>query len=313
MAAELVSALVRRSVAQAIQNGAGKEASASPPHHHNVGALHMTDLSDEEVDEGDEPLRSAAPSAHGPFLRNAARSGPCVAAWHDAIPNESHRAALQQDAEQLVGQTFWMSAEDSPTCALERMALGVLHFHSARAPSSEPRPSGCEWWVQVRRSSGTPTIRLHWDSDEEHKATAGEHVCRDGRTSWKGPPATEAALLASRSPQVPPWLATVTYLGSYGAPTVVLPVAADAHGRAVRAGADAFISHPVAGKHLAFDGRLLHGALHELGVRDARPHTHSATHHAVTPPNTPSSWRHAHCTATSVCASRDRRVRHAQP
>lgn len=97
-------------------------------------------------------------------------------------------------------------------------------------------------WPSRSHSSHTVDSRaLHsWDSDEEHKASAGEHV--------------------------PPWLATVTYLGSHGAPTVVLPVAADAHGRAVGAGTDAFCSQPVAGKHLCFDGRLLHGALHELGA-----------------------------------------------
>ena len=31
-------------------------------------------------------------------------------------------------------------------------------------------------------------------------------------------------------------------------------------------GAGVYVSHPVAGKHLAFDGRLLHGALHELAA-----------------------------------------------
>ena len=78
---------------------------------------------------------------------------------------------------------------------------------------------------------------------------------------------------------IPPWLATVTYLGDVGAPTVVLPVAADREGRAVPTGADdggdatrgddvargdVYISYPVAGKHICFDGRLLHGALHDL-------------------------------------------------
>ncbi|CAK0816579.1 unnamed protein product, partial [Prorocentrum cordatum] len=134
--------------------------------------------------------------------------------------------------------TFWVDAGAEPSCSLERLALGVLGFHTARCPG-EPRACGAEWWVQVRSSGGMPTIPLHWDSDEEHKATSGEHV--------------------------PPWLGTVTYLGSRGAPTVLLPVVADAHGRAVRAGADAFISHPLAGKHLCFDGRLMHGALHDLG------------------------------------------------
>eukprot|EP00966_Prymnesium_polylepis_P035083 815252-Prymnesium_polylepis.1 len=95
-------------------------------------------------------------------------------------------------------------------------------------------------------SDGSPTINLHWDSDELHKRASGEHL--------------------------PPWVATVTYLGSSGAPTVVLPAAADAHGRAVRSGpCCAHLSHPKPGKHLAFDGRLLHGALHDLEAPSAQP------------------------------------------
>ena len=54
------------------------------------------------------------------------------------------------------------------------------------------------WWVQVRTPGGQPSLNLHFDADEEHKNHAGEHI--------------------------PPWLATVTYLGSRGAPTLILPV-----------------------------------------------------------------------------------------
>jgi hypothetical protein len=229
--ADFIAALVSRSIRRAF------DCACPPPRHDATGAVSTTDLSDEDDDE--TPLRTAPPSPYGSLLRNAPRHGPSVAAWHGAIPLESHRNALEADASKLVGKTFWVGAGDRPTCSLERLALGVLRFHVARW-TGEPHVLGAEWWVQVRRSDGTPTIPLHWDSDEEHKATSGEHA--------------------------PPWRATVTYLGSRGAPTVVLPVAADAHGRAVRAGADAYISYPVAGKHLCFDGRLLHGALHELSA-----------------------------------------------
>ena len=185
------------------------------------------------------------------MLRNGARHGPCVAAWHDVIPNRAHRDALEVDAESIVGATFWIEPTDVPACSLERLALDVLKFHTTNGVSGDPSDViGAEWWVQVRRSDGTPTIPLHWDSDEEHKATAGEHI--------------------------PPWRATVTYLGSRGAPTVVLPLAADAHGRAIRtARSEAYISQPVAGKHLCFDGRLLHGALHELGASSSTAPEHA--------------------------------------
>ena len=102
--------------------------------------------------------------------------------------------------------------------------------------------SGVEWWVQARASDGAqPSLGLHWDSDEEHKAEVGEHL--------------------------PPWLATVTYLGAQGAPTLILPAAADADGHTVPLPAmGGFLSWPRPGKHLAFDGRLLHGTLHALAA-----------------------------------------------
>ena len=247
MAAPLVADMVRRSMARAIA-----EHCTTPSHSHPcgstvIGEIFTDDLSEEEhSDDGDEdePLRTAPPSAHGPMLRNSSRGNhPCVAAWHDVIASAEHRAALFNDADSIVGETFWIDDHEEPRCSLERFALDVLHFHRARAaPHHAAQLHGVEWWVQVRRSDGTPTIRLHWDSDEEHKATSGEHV--------------------------PPWLGTVTYLGNHGAPTVVFPVAADAHGRATRCrdGIGAFVSTPREGKHLAFDGRLLHGALHELAA-----------------------------------------------
>ena len=57
------------------------------------------------------------------------------------------------------------------------------------------------------------------------------------------------------------------------APTIVLPVVADALGRAVGATTTGgvFLSHPRPGKHMAFDGRLLHGALHEMAAAPSTP------------------------------------------
>ncbi len=99
-------------------------------------------------------------------------------------------------------------------------------------------------------------LSIHWDCDEERKGKHGEHV--------------------------PPYLATVTYLTSIGAPTLVLPVAADAHGRALEHAESertGFASFPVVGKHLAFDGRLLHGAHRDdAPAADATASAHSGAH-----------------------------------
>ena len=215
-----------------------------------VGPLDLASFSDDSDDEGDTNSRAQL-STHGDFLRNTARVSSAVRAWHGVIESAEHRTALEKDAETLAqgdtaGDTFWIEADDAPRCTLERLALAVMRFHAGTLPPGAPPVRGAEWWVQVRRSGSQPTIGLHWDCDELHKRASGEHL--------------------------PPWMATVTYLGSCGAPTVVLPAAADAKGRAVRAGpCCAHISHPVPGKHLAFDGRMLHGALHDMEAPSAQP------------------------------------------
>jgi len=281
----------------AIAGSAPAISSGPPP---ALGLLHGTEPSDDSSSEEDEPPVDAdavqlSRSWHGAALRSAARVGAPVRSWLGAIPSADDRAALTADAIALVdregGQSYWIDAALPPRCSLERYALAVLAFHQAagrEGPSSTPGAScgcaagggadgcpacgrrrscvGAEWWVQVRRSDGRrPNIGLHWDSDEERKKANGEHV--------------------------PPWLATVSYLGDVGAPTLVLPIAADAHGAALPplrfggggamekgigltrappdshlSGRGAFLSFPVAGKHLAFDGRLLHGAPADLAL-----------------------------------------------
>ena len=145
------------------------------------------------------------------------------------------------------GSTHWFDGDAEPRCALEHLARDVILFHTARLDATRNRRVGAEWWVQVRAAD--ESMSIHWDCDEAHKSAsqANEHIS--------------------------PYLATVTYLTNIGAPTLVLPIAADACGRAIVAptiGDDAsecspaaFASFPVRGKHLAFDGRLLHGAPYE--------------------------------------------------
>ena len=99
----------------------------------------------------------AADAADAEFLRTAPRPLG-VAAWHGALLPES-LGALADDAVQLLSlagdETFWVSSDEADgaaRCTLERLAMDVLHFHAARGA---PRPiTGCEWWVQVRRSDG---------------------------------------------------------------------------------------------------------------------------------------------------------------
>jgi hypothetical protein len=187
------------------------------------------------------------------WLRSSARSGPHSAyAWTNALPEASTVGRLKADAAKLMAMrrarvTFWLELTDTPRCALEQLAQGILQHQFLSLPSEAAERAkgacGAEWWVQHRRMD--ESIDLHWDNDESLRSSTGEHV--------------------------PPLCATVTYLNDGGAPTLILPLAASKSGRCVHPHsgdppAGAFLSYPRKGKHLAFDGRLLHGAPHLLAM-----------------------------------------------
>ena len=169
------------------------------------------------------------------------------------------------------GPTFWLGANavDTPRCALEELASSIFQFHTSSCDSEDfdKDTSGIEWWVQSR-----PSLKMHWDKDEELRISAGIFVH--------------------------PHLSTVTYLTGAGAgagdqgggdgnsraiqaPTVVfenltVPTLAR-HGHsappdlpAAPTATAVCTSFPEVGKHIAFDGRLLHGVL-----RTMMPHSQS--------------------------------------
>lgn len=171
-------------------------------------------------------------------LHEADRPDGMAACWESFLSNDDIETLLRQ-AYTLVRQpgggcTHYISDHDVPECFLEAFALAVVKWHMARLSvhlGSDPT-FGAEFWVQVRDPD--EPLATHWDCDEYLKSDTGEHI--------------------------PPFLASVTYLTSDGAPTAVLPVAADKDGAAIPQGNTAFTSFPIRGKHLCFDGRLLHGA-----------------------------------------------------
>ena len=154
-----------------------------------------------DEDDDDAIVLVAPPAAHGAWLRGTPRAGPAAVCWLDAIAPAS-AAALRAEALHLASVphttrrgTHWIENDKATcSCGLERLAQSVLTYHTARLGLAADA-CGCEWWVQVRH--GPPTneesIGFHYDSDETHKAKSGEHV--------------------------PPYLATVTYLSTGGAPT----------------------------------------------------------------------------------------------
>eukprot|EP00586_Coscinodiscus_wailesii_P002830 CAMPEP_0172479298 /NCGR_PEP_ID=MMETSP1066-20121228/3842_1 /TAXON_ID=671091 /ORGANISM="Coscinodiscus wailesii, Strain CCMP2513" /LENGTH=243 /DNA_ID=CAMNT_0013239671 /DNA_START=298 /DNA_END=1030 /DNA_ORIENTATION=- len=106
------------------------------------------------------------------------------------------------------------------------MALAILKHH---APSSSDN-YGAEWWLQTRPEG----VDIHYDKDETLAETFG--------------------------PGSFPYVSTVTYMTSEGGPPTLVFDRCYADNDDVDAIKRVWMSHPRAGKYLAFDGRFLHGA-----------------------------------------------------
>lgn len=149
-------------------------------------------------------------------------------------------ARAKGDGEELsAGCTFWVPGDSKPTNALERLALDIFKHHT-RGALFDASKSGAEWWTQC--IDPEDDIGLHWDRDYDLQEEQG--------------------LLLH------PHVATVTYLQSPpgAAPTLVLDCASPLLESDDPCGpiACATACWPATGRHLAFDGRMLHGAMSEL-------------------------------------------------
>ena len=130
--------------------------------------------------------------------------------------------------------------------------MDIFHHHIPPGYRYDSSTSGAEWWVQIRPTppngrhqpgDETGAILWHWDKDEDLRVATGGLF-------------------------IHPHLSTVTYLTSVGAPTTIL----NSKVENIETGEpnfephvdSAFISWPQKGKHLVFDGALLHGVPFEL-------------------------------------------------
>lgn len=125
-----------------------------------------------------------------------------------------------------------------------------------------PEQSGAEWWTLVMDEDENPSTTKQRttspgdgeEDDEEEGDEVGMHFDADYGLEDQAP-----NLL------IHPRVATVTYLTDNGAPTVVMqrrsPPPNDVEKKSLEGPVErAWLSHPMVGKHIAFDGRLLHGA-----------------------------------------------------
>jgi hypothetical protein len=131
------------------------------------------------------------------------------------------------------GSTFFLRSDSEPRCTLERLAKEIFMQHTAEA-QYDPTKSGAEWWVLCLHQ--IDDVGFHWDRDY--------------------------GIELEENRLVHPNLGTVTYLSDIGGPTVFLDMVGNIPSKLY----DGFplrqcrVSYPRAGKHVTFDGHLLHGA-----------------------------------------------------
>jgi hypothetical protein len=200
-----------------------------------------------------------------------------VSAWCRAVAPRS-LLTLARDARYVYSnfkaETFWVGATEKRTTWLEKYVLQIFHAHAAAAGYTReslvakwgPKSVGAEWWVQ-NRTTDFNSIDWHFDEDQEFYRKSGLTLS--------------------------PWKSTVTYLSDFGAPTVLFSQprlgqysdGTELEGLGPDSDVDVYISHPVVGKHVAFDGRShtyththTHTNTHTHTLTHTRTHTRTHTH-----------------------------------
>jgi hypothetical protein len=179
-----------------------------------------------------------------------------------AIPtltnNETMCQSLIRQAEVLVGEskeTFWMPCiEDEQQqkgwCDLEILARDIYKYHveSYRLDNGNIATScgGAEWWVQYKPvGSQKAPVDLHYDKDEvlAEKFGLGSFPTLSTVTYLTGRDDTNVSNCNKISDNEPTVIFSHTYDDDEDRPIEMM-----------------LLSHAVRGKHIVFDGRLLHGA-----------------------------------------------------
>eukprot|EP00435_Cladocopium_sp_Y103_P037690 s863_g10.t1 len=171
---------------------------------------------------------------------------PALAAWEAVLPTSQKTQLLTRACRSVFGfsqnPSFWVGAREQARTVLDRFALQVFWFHTSRLSISDAVAkfpnAGAEFWVQRRGPEQAASERgmdWHFDKDED--------------------------LLDQEDLAVMPCVGTVTYFSSQGAPLVVLsePRLNGPLALTVDDEVTAYAVQPICGRHVAFDGSLLHG------------------------------------------------------
>lgn len=220
--------------------------------------------SGEPLIEGDEAIPRHSFWAHETAL--SFKSLPqlhadCETVFSVRTKEEDHQAYS-------TGITYFLPCQMKPRCALEELVQDIFKKHTSALElrSFRPEQSGSEWWTLVL------------DNDDDESKEKSHNGTEEGEGEGEGEDEEEVGDevgmhfdadygLEDQAPDLllHPRIASVTYLSDTGAPTVILdkrsPPPDDTEKIKLSGGVDkAWISHPKVGKHICFDGRLLHGA-----------------------------------------------------
>ena len=188
--------------------------------------------------------------------------------------------ALIQQASELIKhsrETFWLDESQDPSkfCDLEKMAWRVMEQHRKHYGIDIVEGGGAEWWVQVKK----PLATTEQEKVEEPFITEITSL-EEGNSPFDHPkshntPGSEAVDLHYDKDESLaekfglgsfPTLSTVTYLTPSSNPTVIFTHTYEQEDDEVMP--EMLVSHPLPGKHLVFDGRLLHGAPSHKDLRN---------------------------------------------
>lgn len=170
--------------------------------------------------------------------------------------------AMDDSEEYSSGSTFFLPCLMKPRCALEALAQRIFKAHTAGLEGKfDPKNSGAEWWTLVldnksadKKTSSNEVLGDDGSEDEEDDDEVGMHFDADYALEDQA----SGVFLHPR-------IATITYLSDVGVPTLILnkrspppqDIGKSSLNGNIRKG---WLSHPSFGKHVSFDGRLLHGA-----------------------------------------------------
>lgn len=171
--------------------------------------------------------------------------------WNDCAAVFTARTR-EDDQAYSAGTTYFLPCVMKPRCALEELVKSIFDKHTEHLEEGVivREQSGAEWWTLIMDEDDTLEVNTEEDESDE----VGMHFDADYGLEDQAP----GLFLHPR-------VATVTYLSDFGAPTVVFdrksPSMDDREMKQLEGDiSKCWVSHPVIGKHLCFDGRLLHGA-----------------------------------------------------